>query len=56
LKGVKREAEDLEKLVKAETDEGKRIEQLQAECTKVENSIFSKMHKTRVLEVLLYFF
>ena len=40
-------------MFKAETEEGQRIEQLQAEANKVDYSICQKMHQTRVLEHML---
>lgn len=53
MESVKRESEQLEAMFKAETEEGQRIEQLQAECASVEYAICQKMHTTRVLDHML---
>jgi len=53
MEAVRREAEALETMFLAEDEEGKRIEQLKAEALQVEESIYKKTHKTRVLEHML---
>lgn len=53
MEAVRREAEALELMFLAEDEEGKRIEQLKKEAAQVEESIYKKTHKTRVLEHML---
>ena len=53
MEGIKREAENLEAMFKAETEEGKRIVHLQEEANRVENSICKKQHQTRVYTHML---
>ena len=53
MEGIKREAENLEAMFKAETEEGKRIVHLQEEANKVESSICRKQHQTRMYQHML---
>ena len=53
MEAVRRESEALEQMFLAEDEEGKRIEQLKKEAAQVEESIYKKTHKTRVLEHML---
>lgn len=53
LNEEKKDFEQLDALLKAETTEGQRIEALQDEIEKVENDIFKKSHYTRQLDHML---